>query len=147
MVRGVSETDGQITVTVDDIKAEDIPTLPQAKISGLETEYVKKSEFKTVLDDNDTDFFKDDHVLFEVVKDTTTSETFLRLYNSDSGKGLSVNVDGFIAKGLVESVEVVASGIDLKRNVYPPENGPYIHVTWKTDKEVTDSFTPIKNLV
>lgn len=147
MVRGVSETNGQITVTVNDIKAEDIPKLPQEKITGLETDYVKKSEFKTVLDDNDADFFKDDHVLFEVIKDSKTSETFLRLYNSDSGKGLSVNVDSFIAKGLVESVEVVASGEDKKGNVYPPENGPYIHVTWKTDTEVTDSFTPIKNLV
>lgn len=97
MVRGVSETNGKITVTVNKITTEDIPELPQAKITGLETEYVKKSEFKTVLDANDADFFKDDHVLFEVVKDSTTSETFLRLYNSDTGKGLSVNVDGFIA--------------------------------------------------
>ena len=140
IIDSIKEVDGKISVTTRNLDATDIPTLPQEKIDGLTSEYLKTKDFGSTLNANSDNFFKDENTKLSV--STVEGKKYIVLTNGS--KDIAVNVDDLIITGIVESVTVEKSGGEK----YPEKDGPYLAITQKKpDGTLSTSYTSIKDLI
>ncbi len=141
MLNWIKQEDGKISLGKRPMAATDIPTLPQTKIERLSDDYVEKSKFVSLLEENTSDYFRGDNTGLSVV----TGEDLKKYIVLTNGKTkVSVNVDSLIINGIVENVSVEEEG----GTEHPKENGPYLAITQKKpDGTVSTSYTSIKTLI
>lgn len=128
---------GKRRLTVDDI-----PQLPQTKITDLESTFVKNDEFKTQLSDNAEIIVEREELTLSVV--TTGNKHYLVVEHSIDGtkKTDRVNIDSFYISGIISNVEVKWYG-----DGYPQSEGPYIVFTTKTETGEAERWISLKSVV
>lgn len=141
IISSISQIGGVITTEKRTITSDDIPNLPQSKIDDLETEYLKKENFKTTLKENSNEFLTDDNIEFEELTREDDGKHVVRLKNTSTGKTLDIDCSSFVKDGMVKEVTVNYAG-DTEH-----PNPPYLVIKWNDDADGSITWLSVQDIL